>query len=235
MITVKAARLAGVVARHRRRGVMPPLRRAAVVQMSGKADASEYTAWAKNADSLPSWDGDVETMHEWYRIDYDDRGFTMDVRPNYNKENPWTADVAWEDVTRICFHVGGPPLVPHDVYVFVKGRHAPSWVIPSEALMNGQPPDETIMGRAGQRRGMVTPPEQFMIKLVEKRLFTVELFQEAILQKGLGGVVCYPNFGEPGHDGSSPPPVLRRLAVRLAIHVRRAIFFLAPLRSVTLL
>ena len=232
MMTVKAARLAGVVARHRR---VVMLRRAAVVQMSGKADSSEYTAWAKNADSLPSWDGDVETMHEWYRIDYADRGFTMDVRPNYNKENPWTADVAWEDVTRICFHVGGPPLVPHDVYVFVKGRHAPSWVIPSEALMNGQPPDETIMGRAGQRRGMVTPPEQFMIKLVEKRLFTVELFREAILQKGLGGVVCYPNFGEPGHDGSSPPPVLRRLAVRLAIHVRRAIFFLAPLRSVTLL
>ena len=233
MITVKAARVAGVVARHHRRGVMPPLRRAAVVQMSGKADASEYTAWAKNADSLPSWDGDVETMHEWYRIDYDDRGFTMDVRPNYNKENPWTADVAWDDVTRICFHVGGPPLVPHDVYIFVKGRHAPSWVIPSEALMNGQPPDETIM--ESQHRGVVTPPEQFMIKLVEKRLFTVELFQEAILQKGLGGVVCYPNFGEPGHDGSSPPPVLRRLAVRLAIHVRRAIFFLAPLRSVTLL
>ena len=232
MLTVKAARLAGVVARHHRRGVMPPLRRAAV-QMSGKADASEYTAWAKNADSLPSWDGDVETMHEWYRIDYDDRGFTMDVRPNYNKENPWTADVAWEDVTRICFHVGGPPLVPHDVYVFVKGRHAPSWVIPSEALMNGQPPDKKIM--ESQHRGIVTPPEQFMIKLVEKRLFTVELFQEAILQKGLGGVVCYPNFGEPGHDGSSPPPVLRRLAVRLAIHVRRAIFFLAPLRSVTLL
>ncbi len=233
MLTVRAARLAGVVARHHRRGVMPPLRRAAVVQMSGKADASEYTAWAKNADSLPSWDGDVETMHEWYRIDYDDRGFTMDVRPNYNKENPWTADVAWDDVTRICFHVGGPPLVPHDVYIFVKGRHAPSWVIPSEALMNGQPPDETIM--ESQHRGVVTPPEQFMIKLVEKRLFTVELFQEAILQKGLGGVVCYPNFGEPGHDGSSPPPVLRRLAVRLAIHVRRAIFFLAPLRSVTLL
>ena len=233
MLTVKAARLAGVVARHHRRGVMPPLRRAAVVQMSGKADASEYTAWAKNADSLPSWDGDVETMHEWYRIDYDDRGFTMDVRPNYNKENPWTADVAWEDVTRICFHVGGPPLVPHDVYVFVKGRHAPSWVIPSEALMNGQPPDKRIM--ESQHRGVVTPPEQFMIKLVEKRLFTVELFQEAILQKGLGGVVCYPNFGEPGHDGSSPPPVLRQLAVRLAIHVRRAIFFLAPLRSVTLL
>ena len=232
MLTVKAARVAGVVARHHRRGVMPPLRRAAV-QMSGKADASEYTAWAKNADSLPSWDGDVETMHEWYRIDYDDRGFTMDVRPNYNKENPWTADVAWEDVTRICFHVGGPPLVPHDVYVFVKGRHAPSWVIPSEALMNGQPPDKRIM--ESQHRGVVTPPEQFMIKLVEKRLFTVELFQEAILQKGLGGVVCYPNFGEPGHDGSSPPPVLRRLAVRLAIHVRRAIFFLAPLRSVTLL
>ena len=233
MITVKAARLAGVVARHHRRGVMPPLRRAAVVQMSGKADSSEYTAWAKNADSLPSWDGDVETMHEWYRIDYDDRGFTMDVRPNYNKENPWTADVAWEDLTRICFHVGGPPLVPHDVYIFVKGRHAPSWVIPSEALMNGQPPDKKIM--ESQHRGIVTPPEQFMIKLVEKRLFTVELFQEAILQKGLGGVVCYPNFGEPGHDGSSPPPVLRRLAVRLAIHVRRAIFFLAPLRSVTLL
>ena len=233
MLTVKAARLAGVVARHHRRGVMPPLRRAAVVQMSGKADASEYTAWAKNADSLPSWDGDVETMHEWYRVDYDDRGFTMDVRPNYNKENPWTADVAWDDVTRICFHVGGPPLVPHDVYVFVKGRHAPSWVIPSEALMNGQPPDKRIM--ESQHRGVVTPPEQFMIKLVEKRLFTVELFQEAILQKGLGGVVCYPNFGEPGHDGSSPPPVLRRLAVRLAIHVRRAIFFLAPLRSVTLL
>ena len=233
MLTVKAARLAGVVARHHRRGVMPPLRRAAVVQMSGKADASEYTAWAKNADSLPSWDGDVETMHEWYRIDYDDRGFTMDVRPNYNKENPWTADVAWDDVTRICFHVGGPPLVPHDVYVFVKGRHAPSWVIPSEALMNGQPPDKKIM--ESQHRGIVTPPEQFMIKLVEKRLFTVELFQEAILQKGLGGVVCYPNFGEPGHDGSSPPPVLRQVAVRLAIHVRRAIFFLAPLRSVTLL
>ena len=233
MLTVRAARLAGVVARHHRRGVMPPLRRAAVVQMSGKADSSEYTAWAKNADSLPSWDGDVETMHEWYRIDYDDRGFTMDVRPNYNKENPWTADVAWEDLTRICFHVGGPPLVPHDVYVFVKGRHAPSWVIPSEALMNGQPPDKRIM--ESQHRGVVTPPEQFMIKLVEKRLFTVELFQEAILQKGLGGVVCYPNFGEPGHDGSSPPPVLRRLAVRLAIHVRRAIFFLAPLRSVTLL
>ena len=233
MLTVKAARLAGVVARHHRRGVMPPLRRAAVVQMSGKAVASEYTAWAKNADSLPSWDGDVETMHEWYRIDYDDRGFTMDVRPNYNEENPWTADVAWDDVTRICFHVGGPPLVPHDVYVFVKGRHAPSWVIPSEALMNGQPPDKRIM--ESQHRGVVTPPEQFMIKLVEKRLFTVELFQEAILQKGLGGVVCYPNFGEPGHDGSSPPPVLRRLAVRLAIHVRRAIFFLAPLRSVTLL
>ena len=233
MLTVKAARLAGVVPRHHRRGVMPPLRRAAVVQMSGRADSSEYTAWAKNADSLPSWDGDVETMHEWYRIDYDDRGFTMDVRPNYNKENPWTADVAWDDVTRICFHVGGPPLVPHDVYVFVKGRHAPSWVIPSEALMNGQPPDKRIM--ESQHRGVVTPPEQFMIKLVEKRLFTVELFQEAILQKGLGGVVCYPNFGEPGHDGSSPPPVLRRLAVRLAIHVRRAIFFLAPLRSVTLL
>ena len=233
MLTVKAARLAGVVARHHRRGVMPPLRRAAVVQMSGKADASEYTAWVKNADSLPSWDGDVETMHEWYRIDYDDRGFTMDVRPNYNKENPWTADVAWEDVTRICFHVGGPPLVPHDVYAFVKGRDAPSWVIPSEALMNGQPPDKRIM--ESQHRGVVTPPEQFMIKLVEKRLFTVELFQEAILQKGLGGVVCYPNFGEPGHDGSSPPPVLRQLAVRLAIHARRAIFFLAPLRSVTLL
>ena len=229
MLTVKAARLAGVVARHRR---VVMLRRAAV-QMSGKADSSEYTAWAKNADSLPSWDGDVETMHEWYRIDYDDRGFTMDVRPNYNKENPWTADVAWDDVTRICFHVGGPPLVPHDVYVFVKGRDAPSWVIPSEALMNGQPPDKRIM--ESQHRGVVTPPEQFMIKLVEKRLFTVELFQEAILQKGLGGVVCYPNFGEPGHDGSSPPPVLRRLAVRLAIHVRRAIVFLAPLRSVTLL
>ena len=157
----------------------------------------------------------------------------MDVRPNYNKENPWTAAVAWEDVTRICFDVGGPPLVPHDVYVFVKGRDAPSWVIPSEALMNGQPPDKRIM--ESQHRGVVTPPEQFMIKLVEKRLFTVELFREAILQKGLGGVVCYPNFGEPGHDGSSPPPVLRRLAVRLAIHVRRAIFFLAPLRSVTLL
>ena len=229
MMTVKAARLAGVVARHRR-VVMP---RRAAVQMSRRADSSEYAAWAKYADSLPSWDGDVETMHEWYRIDYDDRGFTMDVRPNYNKENPWTADVAWDDVTRICFHVGGPPLVPHDVYVFVKGRHAPSWVIPSEALMNGQPPDKKIM--ESQHRGIVTPPEQFMIKLVEKRLFTVELFQEAILQKGLGGVVCYPNFGEPGHDGSSPPPVLRRLAVRLAIHVRRAIFFLAPLRSVTLL
>ena len=157
MLTVKAARLAGVVARHHRRGVMPPLRRAAVVQMSGKADSSEYTAWAKNADSLPSWDGDVETMHEWYRIDYDDRGFTMDVRPNYNKENPWTADVAWDDVTRICFHVGGPPLVPHDVYVFVKGRDAPSWVIPSEALMNGQPPDKKIM--ESQHRGVVTPPE----------------------------------------------------------------------------
>ena len=99
--------------------------------------------------------------------------------------------------------------------------------------MNGQSPDKKIM--ESQHRGIVTPPEQFMIKLVEKRLFTVELFQEAILQKGLGGVVCYPNFGEPGHDGSSPPPVLRRLAVRLAIHVRRAIFFLAPLRSVTLL
>ena len=155
--------------------------------MSGKADASEYTAWAKNADSLPSWDGDVETMHEWYRIDYDDRGFTMDVRPNYNKENPWTAAVAWEDVTRICFDVGGPPLVPHDVYVFVKGRDAPSWVIPSEALMNGQPPDKKIM--ESQHRGIVTPPEQFMIKLVEKRLFTVELFQEAILQKGPGSVV----------------------------------------------
>ena len=118
MLTVKAARVAGVVARHRRAVV--PLLRSAAVQMSGKADSSEYTAWAKNADSLPSWDGDVETMHEWCRIDYDDRGFTMDVRPNYNKENPWTADVAWEDVTRICFHVGGPPLVPHDVYFFVK-------------------------------------------------------------------------------------------------------------------
>ncbi len=204
MITVRAARLAGVVARHRR-----------VVMMSGKADASEYAAWAKKADSLQSWDGDGATMHEWYRIDYDDRGFTMDVRPNYNKENPWTADVAWEDVTRICFHVGGPPLVPHDVYVFVKGREAPSWVIPSEALMNGQPPDKRIM--ESQHRGVVTPPEQFMIKLVEKRLFTVELFQEAILQgpkRTLSGlleeakdglpesVVCYPNFGEPGHDGS---------------------------------
>ena len=153
--------------------------------------------------------------------------------PPHNKEGPWTADVAWDDVTRICFDVGGPPLVPHDVYFFVKGRDAPSWVIPSEALMNGQPPDKKIM--ESQHRGIVTPPEQFMIKLVEKRLFTVELFQEAILQKGLGGVVCYPNFGEPGHDGSSPPPVLRRLAIRLAIHVRRAIFFLAPLRSVTLL
>ena len=43
-----------------------------------------------------------------------------------------------------------------------------------------------------RNRGLVTPPEQFMIKLVEKGLFTVELFQEAILQKGLGGVVCYP-------------------------------------------
>ena len=229
MITVKAARVAGVVARHRR---VVMLRRAAV-RMSGKADASEYAAWAKKADSLQSWDGDGATMHEWYRIDYDDRGFTMDARPPHNKEGRGTADVAWEDVTRICFHVGGPPLVPHDVYVFVKGRDAPSWVIPSEALMNGQPPDKRIM--ESQHRGVVTPPEQFMIKLVEKRLFTVELFQEAILQKGLGGVVCYPNFGEPGHDGSSPPPVLRRLAVRLAIHVRRAIFFLAPLRSVTLL
>ena len=101
-----------------------------------------------------------------------------------------------------------------------------------------------------RNRGLVTPDEQFMIKLVEKGLFTVELFREAILQgpkRTLSGlleeakdglpesVVCYPNFGEPGHDGSSPPPVLRRLAVRLAIHVRRAIFFLAPLRSVTLL
>ena len=231
MLTVKAARVAGVVARHRRAVV--PLLRSAAVQMSGRADSSEYAAWAKYADSLPSWDGDVETMHEWHRIDYDDRGFTMDVRPPHNKEGPWTADVAWDDVTRICFDVGGPPLVPHDVYFFVKGRDAPSWVIPSEALMNGQPPDERIM--ESQHRGVVTPPEQFMIKLVEKRLFTVELFQEAILQKGLGGVVFYPNFGEPGHDGSSPPPVLRQLAVRLAIHVRRAIFFLAPLRSVTLL
>ena len=100
MMTAKAARLAGVVARHHRR----------VVMMSSKADSSEYTAWAKNADSLPSWDGDVETMHEWYRIDYDDRGFTMDVRPPHRKEGPWTADVAWEDVTRICFQAGHPPL-----------------------------------------------------------------------------------------------------------------------------
>ena len=224
MITVRAARLAGVVARQRRV--------VAAVRMSGKADASEYAAWAKKADSLRSWDGDGATMHEWYRIDYDDRGFTMDARPPHNKEGRGTADVAWEDVTRICFQVGHPPLLPHDFYVYVKGRKA-SWQIPSEALLNGEPPGKKIM--ESRNRGLVTPDEQFMIKLVEKRLFTVELFREAILQKGLGGVVCYPNFGEPGHDGSSPPPVLRRLAVRLAIHVRRAIFFLAPLRSVTLL
>ena len=96
MLTVKAARLAGVVARHRR---VVMLRRAAVRM-------SEYAAWAKKADSLRSWDGDGATMHEWHRIDYDDRGFTMDVRPPHNKEGPWTAEVAWEDVTRICFQAG---------------------------------------------------------------------------------------------------------------------------------
>ena len=54
MMTVTAARVAGVVARHRR-----------VVMMSGKAGSSEYAAWAKKADSLQSWDGDGATMHEW--------------------------------------------------------------------------------------------------------------------------------------------------------------------------
>ena len=93
--------------------------------MSGKADASEYAAWAKKADSLRSWDGDGATMHEWYRIDYDDRGFTMDVRPPYNKENRGTADVAWEDVTRICFQVGHPPLLPHVVRLRPKAAKLP--------------------------------------------------------------------------------------------------------------
>ena len=210
MMTVKAARVAGVVARHRR---VVMLRRAAV-RMSGRAGSSEYAAWAKKADSLRSWDGDGATMHEWYRIDYDDRGFTMDARPPHNKEGRGTADVAWEDVTRVCFQVGQPPLLPHDFYVYVKGRKA-SWQIPSEALLNGEPPGKKIM--ESRNRGLVTPDEQFMIKLVEKGLFTVELFREAILQgpkRTLSGlleeakdglpesVVCYPNFGEPGHDGS---------------------------------
>ena len=117
-------------------------------------------------------------------------------------------------MTRICFQVGHPPLLPHDFYVYVKGRKA-SWQIPSEALLNGEPPGKKIM--ESRNRGLVTPDEQFMIKLVEKGLFTVELFREAILQgpkRTLSGlleeakdglpesVVCYPSFGEPGHDGS---------------------------------
>ena len=162
MMTAKAARVAGVVARHRR---VVMLRRAAV-RMSGKAGSSEYAAWAKKADSLRSWDGDGATMHEWYRIDYDDRGFTMDVRPPH-KEGPWTADVAWEDVTRICFQAGHPPLLPHDFYVYVKGRKA-SWVIPSEALLNGEPPIDDFIPE-----GTWTPDFKFMVKLEEKGLLTL--------------------------------------------------------------
>ena len=154
--------------RRRRREASPRgvMQMRAAVSRSGKADASEYAAWAKNADSLRSWDGDVETMHEWYRIDYDDRGLHHGRARPHNKEGPGrTADVAWEDVTRICFHVGGPPASSRTT---------------STSKAATPPPGDTERGAherpTARQKDHGEPaswggdaPEQFMIKLVEKR------------------------------------------------------------------
>ena len=71
-------------------------------------------------------------------------------------------------------------------------------MIPSEALMNGEPPIDDFIPE-----GTWTPDFKFMAKLVEKGLLTLELIDKCIQSmRKTGSGFCYPDIGEPGHDGS---------------------------------
>ena len=106
---------------------------------------------------------------DWYRIECDEAGFRRDVRPPGSE--PWTADIAWRQVIRVCFEVGGM-LDPATFHVFTEGREA-SYRIPSEA----------------------EGASAFVGALHEHERFPAELYFEAIRQDD-GSVTCYPPMEE---------------------------------------
>lgn len=69
-------------------------------------------------------------LREWFRVEFDESGVRMDVRPPGRA--PWKASFAWADVQRTCFKAEDDS-VSDGIYVFTRLRPE-SFVIPTEAL-----------------------------------------------------------------------------------------------------
>ena len=68
-------------------------------------------------------------IEEWFHVVVDDGGFHLSVSPPGRA--PWSADVAWDEIIRICFKSEGYT-ASDGIYVFVRGREA-SYAIPTDA------------------------------------------------------------------------------------------------------
>ena len=102
---------------------------------------------------------------DWYRIECDDEGFDLDVRPP--GQPGWTARIPWDTVERVCYEVG-EFLCSDTYYVFVKGRKN-SYPISSEAL----------------------GADDLAGKFAKHGLFPLETLLEA-MRADEGGITCFP-------------------------------------------
>ena len=72
-------------------------------------------------------------LSEWFQVRFDDAVVSLNVNPP--KKEPWTAEIQWERIIRVCFNAGDL-YNPDMIYIFTDERPE-SYSIPSEADVEG--------------------------------------------------------------------------------------------------
>lgn len=85
------------------------------------------SAWKGRSKSKTS------PVTEWFKVEFDDAVISLRVNPP--KREPWTAEIKWERIIRICFN-SGDLYNPDTIYIFTDERPE-SYSIPSEADLEG--------------------------------------------------------------------------------------------------
>ena len=136
--------------------------------------SEEHMAWQKTADSLPKWDGDVESMAKWWRIDMDDDGFTWEWRQPKTKAR--IVNHSWQEVEKVCWESGGLYYCD-DFIISVRGREE-GYMVPSEALV-------TYGDQQGSHRLLIDV-------LAKKNVFSHKAYIQCMMISEQGEGVCYP-------------------------------------------